>query len=152
MFTTKLKTMKKIFIIAVAALFVTATAFAKAPNEKVLAAFEKTFQNAKDVKWNDVDDKYEANFKEGSIINRVVFDQDGNVVRSIRYYGGTTLPIIIQAKLAKKFDGKTVFGVTEVNTDSELTYHIVLEDATSWLHVRSDVYGGLIVEKKLKKA
>jgi hypothetical protein len=45
-----------------------------------------------------------------------------------------------------------VFGVTEVNSDSELTYHIILEDATSWLHVRSDVYGSITVEKKLKKA
>ena len=152
MFTTKLKTMKKIFILATAAFFFTASAFAKAPNEKVLAAFERTFQNATDVKWNDVDDKYEANFKEGSIINRVIYDQDGNVVKSIRYYGGSTLPIMIQAKLTKKFDGKTVFGVTEVNSDSELTYHIILEDATSWLHVRSDVYGSITVEKKLKKA
>jgi hypothetical protein len=145
--------MKKILSIAAAAiLFITTSSFASEPNEKVLAAFEKTFQHVKDVNWQDVDGKFEANFSQNNIINRVLYDQDGNVVKSIRYYGATHLPIMIQAKINKKFEGKTIYGVTEVNSDSELSYHIVLEDATTWTHVQSDVYGNLTIDKKLKKA
>lgn len=143
--------MKKMIVLAAALFFIGTTSFAT-PNEKVLAAFSKTFQNVKDVNWQDVDDKYEASFKQNDISSRVIYDQEGNVVKSIRYYGGSVLPIFIQSKLSKQFEGKNVFGVTEVNTDSELTYHIVLEDATTWTHVRSDVYGNLVKEKKLKKA
>lgn len=143
--------MKKMIVLAAALFFVSAVSFAS-PNEKVLEAFEKTFQNVKNVAWQDVDDKYEASFTQNDISSRVVYDQEGNVVKSIRYYGGSVLPIFIQSKLNKKFDGQKVFGVTEVTTESELTYHIVLEDATTWTHVRSDVYGNLVKDKKLKKA
>jgi hypothetical protein len=144
--------MKKMIVLAAALFLVGATSFAADPNEKVRAAFEKTFQNVKDVAWQDLDDKYEASFKQNDITNRVIYDQEGNVVKSIRYYSGSILPIFIQSKLSKQFEGKSVFGVTEVTTDSELSYHIVLEDATNWIHVRSDAYGNLVKEKKLKKA
>ncbi len=142
--------MKKLLVIA--ALFIAATSFAADPNQKVLNAFQKTFQNVKEVTWNDVGDKYEANFNHNNIITRVLYDGEGNVVKSIRYYYGNTLPIFIQAKLNKKFEDKTVFGVTEVCSDTEISYHIILEDATTWTHVQSDVYGNLVTEKKLKKA
>ena len=143
--------MKKIIIAAAAILF-TSVSFAAEPNQKVLDAFKKTFEQAKDVTWQDVDNKYEANFSQNNITFRIMYDQEGNVVKSIRYYYGPTLPIFIQAKLAKKYDGKTVFGVTEISTDSELTYYIILEDKSTWTHVQSDAFGNMYTEKKLKKA
>jgi len=143
--------MKKIIIAAAAILF-TSVSFAAEPTQKVLDAFKKTFEQAKDVTWQDVDNKYEANFSQNNITFRIMYDQDGNVVKSIRYYYGPTLPIFIQAKLAKKYDGKTVFGVTEISTDSELTYYIILEDKSTWTHVQSDAFGNMYTEKKLKKA
>jgi hypothetical protein len=144
--------MKKIFLIAAAAFFATSS-FAANPSQKVLNAFNKTFAQVKDVSWQDVaDNQYEANFKQNDIIFRVMYDEEGNVVKSIRYYFGQSLPIFIQAKLAKKYDGKTVFGVTELTTDNEMTYYIILEDKTTWTHVKSDVFGNMSTEKKLKKA
>ena len=144
--------MKKIIIAAAAAILFTSVSFAAEPTQKVLDAFKKTFEQAKDVTWQDVDNKYEANFSQNNITFRIMYDQDGNVVKSIRYYYGPTLPIFIQAKLAKKYDGKTVFGVTEISTDSELTYYIILEDKSTWTHVQSDAFGNMYTEKKLKKA
>ncbi len=144
--------MKKIIIAAAAAILFTSVSFAAEPTQKVLDAFKKTFEQAKDVTWQDVDNKYEANFSQNNITFRIMYDQEGNVVKSIRYYYGPTLPIFIQAKLAKKYDGKTVFGVTEISTDSELTYYIILEDKSTWTHVQSDAFGNMYTEKKLKKA
>ncbi|MGN6402620.1 MAG: hypothetical protein ACTHMD_19335 [Flavisolibacter sp.] len=144
--------MKKIFLIAAAMIAFVSISFAADPNQKVLDAFHKTFQQVKDVNWQDVDNKYEANFSQNNITFRVMYDEEGNVVKSIRYYFAKTLPIFIQAKLAKKYDGKTVFGVTEISTENELTYYIILEDQTNWIHVQSDAYGNMFTEKKLKKA
>ena len=144
--------MKKIFLIAAAMIAFVSVSFAADPNQKVLDAFHKTFQQVKDVNWQDVDNKYEANFSQNNITFRVMYDEEGNGVKSIRYYFAKTLPIFIQAKLAKKYDGKTVFGVTEISTENELTYYIILEDQTNWIHVQSDAYGNMFTEKKLKKA
>ncbi|HEU4634443.1 MAG TPA: hypothetical protein VFS22_10680 [Flavisolibacter sp.] len=145
--------MKKIFIIAAASFLFASSAFAADPSQKVLDAFSKTFKQVKDVTWQDVDEnRYEANFNQNNITYRVMYDQEGNVLKSIRYYYAQTLPIFIQAKLAKKYDGKKVFGVTEVTTETDIQYHIILEDATNWTHVQSDAYGNMFTEKKLKKA
>ena len=144
--------MKKIILIAATVFFCASASFAADPTQKVLDAFNKTFQQVKDVSWQDVDNKFEANFSQNNITFRIMYDGDGNVVKSIRYYYGQTLPIFIQAKLAKKYDGKKVFGVTEVSTDSELTYYIILEDDKTWTHIQSDAFGNMFTEKKLKKA
>jgi hypothetical protein len=144
--------MKKIIFIAAAALLFASVSFAAAPTQKVLDAFHKTFQQVKDVNWQDVDNRFEANFSQNDITFRVMYDQEGNVVKSIRYYFAQTLPIFIQAKLAKKYDGKKVFGVTEITTESDVLYYIILEDAKTWTHVQSDAFGNMFTEKKLKKA
>ena len=145
--------MKKIFFIAAASFLFASSSFAADPNEKVLEAFHKTFKQVKDVTWQDLaENRYEANFNQNNITYRVMYDQEGNVVKSIRYYYGQTLPIFIQARLAKKYEGKKVFGVTEVSTESDIEYHIILEDASTWTHVQSDAYGNMFTEKKLKKA
>jgi hypothetical protein len=31
-------------------------------------------------------------------------------------------------------------------------YHIILQDATNWIHVQSDSFGNMFTEKKLRKA
>lgn len=143
--------MKKILLIVAAFVFASAS-YAFGPTQKVLDAFHKTFQQVKEVNWQNYDNKYEANFSDNNISFRVMYDEEGNVIKSIRYYYGPTLPIFIQAKLAKKYDGKKVFGVTEISTDNELNYYIILEDKNTWTHVQSDAYGNMFTEKKIKKA
>lgn len=144
--------MKKIIAIAAASILFMSASFAADPNQKVLDAFSKTFKQVKEVNWQDVDNNYEANFNQNNITYRVMYDQEGNVVKSIRYYYAQNLPIFIQAKLTKKYDGKKVFGVTELTTESDVIYYIILEDAKTWTHVQSDAYGNMFTEKKLKKA
>ena len=146
--------MKKIFLIATVIVFFASTSFAfgGGPSQKVLDAFKKTFTTVKDVSWQEVDNRYEANFSQNNIIYRVSYDEEGNVVKSIRYYYGETLPIFIQAKLNKKYDGKSVYGVTEVTSENEVIYYIILQDDKNWIHVQSDAYGNMFTEKKLKKS
>ncbi len=142
--------MKKI-LIAAAFMFSTSILHATGPTEKVLESFNKTFQHVSDVTWQEVEDNFEASFTQNEITLRVQYDEQGNIVRSIRYYKGEVLPIFLQSRIQKKFDGKKIFNVTEVTTPHELSYHIILEDEKTWTHVQSDPYGNLSVTKKITK-
>lgn len=122
------------------------------PNEKVLKAFKETFNDPKEVSWNEYDTHYEVNFKLNEIKTRVRYDKDGNVTGTTRYYYEQNLPPHIIAKLKKKFPGKSVFGVTEVSSESDIEYVIVLEDEKTWTEVRSNSIGYIEVLKKFKKA
>lgn len=138
-------------ILLAAALFISTTSFTEDPNEKVLDAFERTFSQATDVKWTEVNDNFEANFSQADIKLKVQYDADGNMMRSIRYYKGKVLPIFIQSRVQKKFPEKTIHSVTEITTPESISYHIILEDDKNWMNVQSDVYGNITVEKKYTK-
>ena len=121
-------------------------------NEKVLKAFNETFIKATDVVWHEMQNTYEARFKQSEIVTRAIYDPEGNLLRTTRYYSEEHLPINIITKLKKKYEGKQVFGVTESSTDDEVSYHIVLQDEKNWYIVIADNVGSLELSKKFRKA
>ncbi len=121
-------------------------------NEKVLKAFRETFTNAEEVKWQEYSTHYLANFWQKEINVRVKYDLEGNVLSTIRYYFEKDLPPHILGKLKKKFSGKSVYGVTELATDTEIIYSIKLQDEDNWYTVQSDAVGRFEVKEKFKKA
>ena len=121
-------------------------------SDKLLNSFKQTFPDAEQVKWMEQEDKYTVNFKEKGILTKIEYDKDGNFLSSVRYYTEKNLPVNIICKLQKKFADKTVFGVTEMTTDNAVEYYIKLEDANSWVTVRSGVDGNMSVVEKYKKA
>jgi hypothetical protein len=144
--------MKKIMLVLVVMAAVS-YAYAKPPvSEKVLKIFSNTFPGVVNAHWYEYDNYYEAYFDNGDIKCRVKFDVNGKVVSTIRYYTEKMVSPFLKAKIAGKFPGKTIFGVTEVNSDSELTYNFVLEDSKGWTHVKSDGTGQMEVTEKFKKA
>ena len=120
--------------------------------EKVLKAFNETFMKATDVVWHEVKNFYEASFKQSEIISRAIYDQDGNLVRTTRYYSQENLPINILTKLQKRFAGKSVYGVTELSTEDQVSYHITMQDDKNWYIIKADNWGSLELEQKYKKA
>ena len=145
--------MKQILMIVLVALTMTATA-ATPPNinDKVLKAFKETFTNAKDVVWHEIENYYQAHFKQAEIITRASYDKEGNLISTVRYYGEETLPAHVRAKLKKRYAGKTVFGVTEITNNDEISYHIKLVDDKNWYTVKSDAWGWLELKEKYRKA
>ena len=142
--------MKKILL----AVFVVACSFralADGPNEKVLNAFNKTFQNAQDVSWSENPNSYEVKFKQNEIMSRVTYDKDGNIVRSLRYYYEQQLPILVLTKVRTKFPNEKIFGVTEESSDEGTFYHIVLENEKNWINITTDNDGIVIERKKYDK-
>ena len=145
--------MKKLIIFT--CLFAALSATASNPpevSEKVLKAFSETFMKATDVVWHEVKNMYEASFKQSEVISRAIYDKDGNLLRTTRYYSQENLPINILTKLQKRYAGKSVYGVTELSTEDGVSYYITLQDDTHWYVVESDSWGSLEQTKKFKKA
>ncbi|HEX7903333.1 MAG TPA: hypothetical protein VF487_05600 [Chitinophagaceae bacterium] len=146
--------MKKLIYLAVMLIGLSATA-ATPPeiNEKVLKAFKQTFTDAENVTWKELDNSsYQANFKLSEIQVRAMYDNDGNLLETVRYYGERNLPPNILARLKKKYAGKEIFGVTEVSSDTDVSYHISLKDEKNWYTIKSDPYANLQQTDKFKRA
>jgi len=145
--------MKKliIFTCLFAALSVTASNTPEV-SEKVLKAFNETFMKATDIVWHEVKHLYEASFKQSEIITRAIYDKEGNLLRTTRYYSQENLPINILTKLQKRYAGKSVYGVTELSTEDQVSYHITMQDEKNWYIIKADNWGGLELEQKYRKA
>ena len=145
--------MKKLIILT--CLFASLSVAAANPpevNEKVLKAFNQTFVKATDVVWNEMQNLYEASFKQSEIVSRAIYDAEGNLLRTTRYYSQENLPINILTKVQKKYTGKSIYGVTELASEEEVSYHITLQDEKNWYIIKADNYGNLELSKKFQKA
>jgi hypothetical protein len=146
--------MKKLAVLAVTVLF-SLSLFASDPvavNEKVLQAFQQSFKNASAIEWQESGDRFEVKFVYNEINSRITYNKDASVVSVLRYYGEEQLPLLLRAKLQKEFAGKHVFGITEFSKEGTLDYYIVLEDATTWSHVKCNSNGEMEVYKEFTKS
>lgn len=141
------------YLVVLLASFAATAATPPEVNDKVLKAFNETFTNAKDVTWEEfANNNCQANFKMNEIIVKVLYDDNGNLLQTMRYYTEKNLPPNILAKLKKKYPGKDVFAVTEITNDTELSYNITLRDENNWYVVKSDYLGNLQQTSKFKNA
>jgi hypothetical protein len=147
----KTVSMKKILLTA--ALFVSIVSFANpGVDAKVLDAFKATFSQAQEVAWTVQGDLYEVKFKLLEIRTTVTYDHDGQIVKTVRYYGEDKLPVMLLTRIKSKFAGKSIFGVTEVSSEEGVEYHIILEDAKSWFNVKADGMANMYLERRISKA
>jgi hypothetical protein len=145
--------MKKLLIVAIAAVF--SVSLYAAPinvNEKVLKIFKETFASAEDVKWSETETSYAVSFFLSGIQSRIVYDKDGNIVSSLRYYSPQYLPMNVYRGLLKKYSNKKLYGVTEVAVEDNIVYYVKIYDAKYWYTVRADNSGNQQVTEKLKRA
>ena len=120
--------------------------------KKVLAAFTTTFPQASNVNWTLHEDYYIVTFVQNDIRTNIAYDQEGSIVRSLRYYTQEQLPFIVLSTVKETYQGKKIFGVTEESSQNGTIYHIILQDDQSWYHVNATPTGSLQLENKFKKA
>ena len=145
--------MKKLFAIICATVLVTTTFAYKAEvNEKVLKSFRETFTLAEEVKWEEYNNYYTVSFVHGGIQSKVNYDKEGSTLSSIRYYAPQLLPLNIFNRLKRDYQNKTLYGVTEVTSGTDVTYFIKLSDEKNWVTIRVDASGNAQVYEKYKKA
>jgi hypothetical protein len=105
--------------------------------ETTLASFHSSFPDAKNVAWFDMDNGVlYVVFNTPGKANRAVFDKKGKLIYSLSYYFKEMLPLSVLQNVKANFCGKSIFGVTEIRKDHETVYEIVLEDETSWTHIK----------------
>ena len=144
--------MKKI-VLAVAFACVSAFAFAAPPvSEKVLKIFQSVFPDVQNARWYENETHYEVYFEKMDMKCRIRYDLDGKVMRTIRYYEEKELPPFLRLKITQKYPGKQIFGVTEMSSENELTYHVVLQDKKHWYNITADATGQISQTDKFKKA
>jgi len=136
--------------------FISFSAIAAGPrpeiNQRILNSFTQTFSYAEDVVWQEDNHLYQANFWQGGINIRARYDDQGNLLETIRYYFEKQLPPVVLAKVKKKYSGKAIFGVTEISSEENTSYYITLQDDKNWYTVKSDIYGNLQRSDNFKKA
>jgi hypothetical protein len=147
--------MKKVLFAAIFGICITATAIASpekpSVNDKVLKAFHVTFVSAHDVSWSEFQNVFEARFTFNDIITRVIYDSEGAVIKTIRYYYEQQLPLTVLTKVKRTFEDLKIKSVTEVSAGERTEYHIVLEDSKNLTMVLADNAGNLTTEHKFTK-
>ena len=121
-------------------------------NEKVLKLFNETFKNPQQVTWKELGEIYEVYFKQGDITNRIQYDKDGNIVQYLRNYSEEQLPFQILSSFKRKYSDRSIFGVTEFFSGTDLTYFVTMEDDKHWYTVKSDNLGNLEQTERLNKS
>jgi hypothetical protein len=121
-------------------------------SEKLIKAFQAAFPLAEKVDWNENGDHYFVHFKDHEILSEIEYDHEGNFIASERYYKSVDiLPIHLAWELHKKFANKTVYGITETNTESETLYYVKLEDSKEWITIKGSSDGTVQVVEKFNK-
>ena len=117
-------------------------------NTKVMNSFNKMYSDASNVIWtkdkNKIDRVY---FETKGKATRAAFNQKGQFLYSITTYSEEMLPQDVLMQVKQAYYGRSIFGVTEVSALNKTAYLIILEDKTTWLHVK--VLDGEIFEEKL---
>jgi hypothetical protein len=148
--------MKKILCIC-SLLFFSFTTISARPssvvNEKVAKIFKAGFPDVKAPSWHTFENYYEVYFKDdANCCSRIDYGFDGTLISTLLHYPGSKLPAFIKAKLIEKYHDKSIFGVTELTTQTDHVYNIVLQDEKYWYNVESDDAGNLRLASKFKKA
>jgi hypothetical protein len=121
--------------------------------EKVTTAFQNSFPEIQNEKWNEGNGFYEVSFFESKKSwCRIFYSSDGVVLETFRYYKEEGLPLFIRTKLGKDYAGKDVLGVTEVHFQDQTKYYIMLQDEHHIYQVISNQFGSLQLDKKLNRA
>ncbi|WP_152267524.1 hypothetical protein [Agriterribacter humi] len=120
--------------------------------EKIKELFYHEFPQIKNPVFFDSGDSYEVFFKkDNNVTERVFLNLNGEITRTIEYYKENALEPFIREKINKKYQGKTIFGISEVRSNSEHFYRIVLQDNKNWFIVKSNATGSTVIERKLDK-
>ncbi|MBZ4189566.1 hypothetical protein [Niabella beijingensis] len=145
----------KLFILT-AALSLGLNAMAAVPadptvNEKVLKTFNQVFTEAQDVQWSTTAHYSEASFRSDAVSTRAMIDNNGVLIRTIRYYKESNLPSAVLYKIKKNYEGKEVYGVTEITNNEGTTYHVVIRDSRNLYKVTVDDSGTVQQTAKYKR-
>jgi hypothetical protein len=150
--------MKKLILLMSAALMLSAnvlfaSAYETSVNNRIKNTFNESFAGAKEVKWYTDDNKtFTAKFTMSNSKVTAFFNDDGTLLATSRYLGTDQLPLNVTNKLIKKYPGTNIYCVVEYTAGDNTVYFVTLEDAESWIVVKTERSGNMSTYSHLKKA
>ena len=142
-------------LIALTTVFVCMNVIAAATNPtvnlEVLTTFNLVFKDAQNIRWASTAHYDEAVFKNNGVQTRAIFDNEGHLLQTIRYYKEDKLPSNILYNIQKKycFD---VWGVTEISNSEGTTYNVVLKCSKYWYSVKANTGGYVTLTSKRSRS
>lgn len=148
--------MKKLAITLTAALlFFSYSTFAMNPENislKVKAAFEKDFNNAKNVNWKKTDEFYFASFKLNDVDIDAAYNENGELIAASKSIVISALPMQVSLALTEKYKNYALpENVIEFTHSGETNYYITVSNEKRILKLKCNTSGNISVEKKIKK-
>ncbi|MCF3111734.1 hypothetical protein LL912_23300 [Niabella sp. CC-SYL272] len=120
-------------------------------NEKVWKTFTLLFKTAADAQWTYSVDFCEAHFHTETARFRAMFDYNGNLIQTIRYYKNG-LPATILHKIHKRYENAAIHGVTETSDANGIVYDIVLYEDIRMLRLTVAADGTVLNTRRFKRA
>ncbi len=142
--------MKTILIFAAMLLGVSGYA-SVSTHDTVVKKFNENFPEAQNIKWYNGSDYYEVSFIDKKIPERIYYDQDGKIYRTIRYYDETKLNPFIAQKIKEKYSNKSIKSVTELQEESGTLYQIILQDNKHLYVVNCNESGDMYLQHRYIK-
>ena len=122
-----------------------------APSESLVQLFNRTFPDAKYVRWAEQEGLYVVSFTRNDAQCRIWYDKEGSLVYSLKYCQETELPMKVLLAVKKRYHDKHIDGVTELTNKNGVTYEVVLSDEKKWYVVNATAYADVSLKYALRK-
>lgn len=145
--------MKRSIIVFSAILSViTATAFAGAKGgNPAEATFQKEFNGATDVKWNEGKDVISASFVLSDSRVIAYFSTEGELLGTARNVLFNQLPLAVIREINNRYGNAPVFDIVEYTSGTDTFYGMVVDTPTKRLKLKISAEGEVTVQQKEKK-
>src|SRR3954466_2261521 len=146
--------MKKLLLIALVVVTVTASAFAKGSEAVSTAAvsnFKVEFKQACDVKWSTTENFVKASFVLNHERMEAFYNLDGDKIGTSKSFNTEELPVKAKRALAKRFSGFTVSQSIEFEGTDEKAYFISAENDKESVILKVTSFGDLSTVKRTIK-
>ena len=144
--------MKKVFVMLLAVVIAASAWASPSPeNEKVIAAFEKQFANAKDVNWTEKEGFFLASFKLNNDRMLVWYSSEGEIEAVQRSIQTNQLTFHAAETVDKLMYNKALLSLVEISKKGELFYLAKIEDEKCISVYKVSAYGDYTRIDKTKK-
>jgi|SRR3954466_15197124 hypothetical protein len=105
--------------------------------DAAVKSFKSAFKSATEVSWSVTENLYKANFSLNGQYVSAFYNEEGQMIALTKNLSSLELPIVLQAKLKKNYDGYWISDLIEVAREEGTTYYITLENADTKLVLKS---------------
>lgn len=133
--------MKKLIAFIAAAMISTAGFSATGKSvvpDYIIASFQSTYKQAADVKWEETNKFYKAEFQQFGQYLTAYFGEDGAFLGVSKNILSSQLPLLLQFDVKKNYSNYWITDLFELADQYDQTYYITLENGNETLILKSE--------------